>query len=256
MERHVPILKGNGIIDVQSIPQLICPSCGKIITVILLSAFDEPLDGKRLFIGYFSCCGVWSVISCNQTGKKVDIFASWQIDPYYPLPHKYFSSTINRISPQFETIYNEALTAQKLKLLSICGAGYRKALEFLVYDYAIYKDPDKAAEIEKTGTFANLISTYIKEDFLFAHVNAAAWVGNEEIHYYRKHPDLDYKDLIQFINDVIGVIELNERLEEKKKVMPDIEKKLEEKHLREFKEELKTQQKQVQGQNLSDCSSE
>ena len=181
------------------------------------------------------------MISCDQTDADVDAFAKWSIEPLPPVTPKHFSPTINRISPVFESIYNEAFIAQKQNLLQICGAGYRKALEFLIYDYAIYKDPDKAAEIEKTGTFANLISTYIKEDFLFAHVNAAAWVGNEEIHYYRKHPDLDYKDLIQFINDVIGVIELNERLEEKKKVMPDIEKKLEEKHLREFKEELKTQ---------------
>lgn len=256
MVKKVPILGEKGFVSVLYTPQQKCPSCGEIEDIDLIYAFDEPKSGKRLFAGFFHCCRVWSVFSCNQTDNEVDGFAQWYFNPYIPAQTIYFPDIINRISPQFEAIYNEAYVAEKMNLLQICGAGYRKALEFLVYDYAIYKDPNKADEIEKTGTFANLISTYIKEDLLFAHVNAAAWVGNEEIHYYRKHPDLDLKDLIQFIDDVIGVIELNERLEDKKKSLPDIEKKLEEKHQREFKEELKNQQKEEQEQNQSDCSSE
>lgn len=224
MERHVPILNGNGFIDIQSIPQLICPSCGKIITVILLSAFDEPLDGKRLFIGYFSCCGVWSVISCNQTGKKVDIFASWQIDPYYPLPHKYFSSTINRISPQFETIYNEALTAQKLKLLSICGAGYRKALECLIKDYCIHLHNDRKETIIKCDTGVcigdNIDSQTVKEI-----AERAIWLGNDESHYAKRWTDKDTDDLVEVISFLCKAIEQDEERKQLVAEMPEQKKK-------------------------------
>jgi hypothetical protein len=94
-----------------------------------------------------------------------------------------FSSVIHTISPSFETIYNEALIAQKHGLLNICGGGYRKALEFLVYDYVIYKNPTESEAIKKMGQLANVVETYIDDKNLKTHLMAAAWLGNDTIHY-------------------------------------------------------------------------
>lgn len=110
--------------------------------------------------------------------------------------------------------------------MEICGGGFRKALEFLTYDYAIKKNPESESVIKGMGQLSNIISTYLPNDFTKLNVASAAWLGNEEVHYVKKYEDLDIDDLIEFIDDVITQIELNEKLEEKMKLMPKLEEKV------------------------------
>lgn len=224
MEKQVPFPNGNGCIDIQSIPQLTCPSCGEIITVNLLFAFDEPIDGKRYFVGYFSCCGVWSVISCNQTSNKVDVLATWRIDPFYPIPPISFSSSINRISPQFEAIYNEALTAQKLKLLRICGAGYRKAVECLIKDYCIYLHPEFKDTIIKDD-IRKCIGETIDSPTVKSIAERAMWLGNDECHYVKRWTNKDINDFKDVINLLCDAIEQDEKTRQLVNDMPEQKKK-------------------------------
>lgn len=60
-----------------------------------------------------------------------------------------FDENITNLSPQFDKIYNQALAAELSGLDEIAGLGYRKALEFLVKDFAISEHPDDAEEIKK-----------------------------------------------------------------------------------------------------------
>ena len=39
-----------------------------------------------------------------------------------------------------DALHDEAMAAKELGLLEISGGGFRKALEYLIYDYAIYKN--------------------------------------------------------------------------------------------------------------------
>lgn len=55
-----------------------------------------------------------------------------------------FDAKLKKVSPQFVKVYNQALKAEEFSLDEIAGLGYRKALEFLIKDFAIYNNPEKA----------------------------------------------------------------------------------------------------------------
>ena len=226
MEKHVPIIGLNASITVKSVPQIECPFCKSLIEPKLLAAFSKTEDGERHFLSLFPCCGGHYFVSCKEIGMSLDALSGWRVGKFPTVRPRVFSSVIRTISPSFETIYNEALIAQKQGLLNICGGGYRKALEFLVFDYVIYKNPTESDAIRKMGQLANVVEQYVDNKALKAHLTAASWLGNDQLHFEKKHIGLEIRDLISFIDDVISEIELSERMEEKKRLLPDLEKKL------------------------------
>jgi len=60
-----------------------------------------------------------------------------------------FSETIIKVSPAFVEIYNQALAAESQNLTQLVGIGIRKALEFLVKDFAVRGKPEQEDEIRK-----------------------------------------------------------------------------------------------------------
>ena len=91
-------------------------------------------------------------------------------------------------------IYGQAAAAEEHQLSQITGVGYRKALEFLVKDYCIAKQPDKAEEIKRTPQ-ATCIKTYVDDANTKRCAERAAWLGNDETHYVRRWEDKDINDL-------------------------------------------------------------
>lgn len=134
-----------------------------------------------------------------------------------------FSSTIRNISPSFCKIYSEASAAQAGELNQICGIGYRKALEFLIKDYAIYEDPSNKAAIEKSF-LGVCIKRYINDPLIKDSAELASWLGNDEAHYMRKYEDKNLQDLIELIKLTIQLIE---SAEQRKRFIARVE---EEKH--------------------------
>jgi hypothetical protein len=197
-----------------------------VISPVLLAAFSKVDDGRRHFISFYPCCGGRFFVSCSNSDDGVDALSDWKTADMPKIHPRHFSSIITDISQRFEDIYNESFIAERNGLLEICGGGYRKALEFLVYDYAILKNPSDADSIKKEGQLGNVIKKYLNDETLLAHLHAASWLGNDALHYVKKHPGADVRELVSFIDDVITVIELREKLEEKKILLPDLEKKL------------------------------
>ena len=111
---------------------------------------------------------------------------------------KVFESYINEISPSFVSIYNQALRAESLELPDICGMAYRKALEFLIKDYAMTQNTDEHDKI-KPMPLSQCIKTYIDNPIIQDLAKSATWLGNDETHYTRKHIDKDLSDLKKFI---------------------------------------------------------
>lgn len=105
------------------------------------------------------------------------------LSPYW-YKKRDFSEPIEKLSPSFCKIFNEAASAESRKLLNIAGPGYRKALEFLIKDYLISVEPDKADSIKKTAS-QNLIQNKITDVNLKSCAERAAWLGNDETHYLR-----------------------------------------------------------------------
>lgn len=93
-------------------------------------------------------------------------------------------------------------------LTSICGMGYRKALEFLIKDYAIHKN-SQANERDKIiqSPLMNCIKNYIQDERLVALAKASTWLGNDETHYIKKHPSYTLSNLKTFINAFLTFID-------------------------------------------------
>lgn len=117
-----------------------------------------------------------------------------------------FSSSVQSLSPRFVKIYQQSEQAENSGLSEICGMGYRKVLEFLVKDYALYIHPDKRTEIE-SSFLGKCIADYIDNDKIKTLATASAWLGNDETHYKRKHQDYNVQDLKRFIRTVVAYTE-------------------------------------------------
>jgi hypothetical protein len=120
-----------------------------------------------------------------------------------------FSEEVSELSPTFVEIYNQALAAEAANLQHLTGIGLRKALEFLVKDFAIKEHPGDQVAIEKTQ-LGPCIDNYITDANVKECAKRAAWLGNDETHYVRKWTDRDVRDLkvlitltINWINNVL-----------------------------------------------------
>lgn len=163
--------------------------------------------------------GLYAVFYCPNCGSC--FFAEYDVDPSkknqiylsalqktYPFPEilSSFSERIERFSPKFVEIYHQSEKAENIGLTEICGIGYRKALEFLIKDYAIYKCPDSKDKIEKT-LLGKCINEFIDEPKIKTLAQASTWIGNDETHYIRKHETRNVQDLKHFISATVACID-------------------------------------------------
>lgn len=126
---------------------------------------------------------------------RQNIFESISIFPN-PIPTLDIPTDIETYYPDFYRIYEEAARAESLKLNEICGMGYRKALEYLVKHYAIERNEELKDDIEEE----KLIQTIKRLDTRLATLaTAAAWLGNDQTHIVKKHPDHDLAQLKAFV---------------------------------------------------------
>ena len=127
--------------------------------------------------------------------------------------------TVQKISPDFVSVFREAEEAELRNLRLVCGPGYRKALEFLIKDYVIRLNPDKVEEIKKLN-LGRCISDYVKNDKINNIAARAVWLGNDETHYLRKWEGKDLQDLKNLISLTAHWIVMEELTEATLKDMP------------------------------------
>lgn len=131
-----------------------------------------------------------------------------------------FPEIINTISSQFSEIYNEAKEAEERGMKNICGAGYRKAIEFLIKDYLINVKKKPSGDI-KTTFLGKCIKEYIDDGNIKKCAKRAVWIGNDETHYIRKWEDKDLQDLKDLIDVTLFWIESEYKTEGYTIDMPD-----------------------------------
>lgn len=133
----------------------------------------------------------------------------YSLNNVYPHEHESyeFSDEIHNLSPNFVKIYNQAFMAEQSGLNEICGSGYRKALEFLIKDYAIKLSPADEGDIKKKF-LKPCIVTYIQHPQVEFLAERAAWLGNDEAHYERKWVEKDVQDLKMLIKLTVSYIEM------------------------------------------------
>lgn len=167
------------------------------------------LECHEVFIGYYSKAHDRNHFSLRRTD-----------------PTKYeeraFSQTIAGISFDFPRIYNQALSAESANLDQVCGAGYRKALEFLIKDYLLKQTQDEK-EIGKIKDehLGVSIKNRIKDANIKEVAKRAAWLGNDETHYMRKWGQQDLQDLKKLIDLTVHWMEAEALTSQLLQDMPD-----------------------------------
>ncbi|MFJ7890419.1 DUF4145 domain-containing protein [Lysinibacillus xylanilyticus] len=113
---------------------------------------------------------------------------------------------IQKISPNFYSIYEQSFNAENQGLSQICGMGYRKALEFLIKDYVIFLNYDQV-DFNEQKILAKNLGAIINQDISSQRIkdmaSRATWLGNDETHYLRKWENKDVQDLRNIIQVVL-----------------------------------------------------
>jgi hypothetical protein len=151
------------------------------------------LSCQSLFVGYFVkvAQGEWYKLG--------------EMEPSRPQRFE-FPAEVVALSPMFDEVYNQAVAAETYRLDQLAGMGYRKALEFLVKDFAIAQQPEKKDAIEKS-LLGGVIERYVDDARVKATAKRAAWLGNDETHYIRKWEGKDIQDLKTLIRLTVNWIE-------------------------------------------------
>jgi hypothetical protein len=206
-----------------------CPICNRHVKPILLAAhllstgfrplhvaFICPaLDCGSMFIGSYR---VWK----SPADKSTTNLSQTQVLRY--VEEVKFPQTIQTISPLFCATYNQALRAEENGLDQICGPDYRKALEYLVKDYLLtyrFKEDKKTHETVLRTQLGTCIDRYIDEERIKAVAKRAAWLGNDETHYYRKWTEKDVADLKVLVSMTVSWIDLLVQSDAYIKEMPE-----------------------------------
>jgi hypothetical protein len=210
---------GKGLIrEISNLPDR-CPHCH--ISIVPNALFGN--KNGSVFEIFFSCP--------NGACKKTFIgYYDW-LNNHGPsnyigktsmgsLSKRTFSDTTSQVSPLFEVIYNQAFAAEQQGLLEICGVGYRKALEFLIKDYAIKNNTGKKDHIEKL-LLGQVIEKYVSDDKIKNVAKRAVWLGNDETHYIRKWEGKNLSDLKRLIDLTVHWIEMEELTKSFSEEMPD-----------------------------------
>jgi hypothetical protein len=148
--------------------------------------------------------------------------SNWQLQHLAPstvtLPT--FPESVTKLSPRFVEIMEQVAHADARKLDQINGMGLRKALEFLIKDFAIEEHPDQKSSIEKSD-LANVIGRYVKDGNINACAKRAVWLGNDETHYLRKWEDKDITHLKDLVRLTVNWIDSHEMTKAYREEMPE-----------------------------------
>lgn len=190
-------------------PPETCIHCDKTMLPKLIfaqHAVDNFMPGSSFCVTYQCLCKdchkYFAVEYILSGGSETDLYPY----TYYHQVEVYLPDSVAKLSPNFKTIYKQAKTAEYYNLDQIAGIGYRKAVEFLIKDYASHKCPTDKDKIQRM-TLSQVIKSYLDDVPKIQHLaTASTWLGNDETHYIRKHTDKDIDDLKTFIEATIHFI--------------------------------------------------
>lgn len=188
----------------------VCPMCHKSGDPSYLSSYyiDDEHTSPNLFVHFFCQNCERTFLGNYYIGPYYDKTEFESFEPVYDVEEREFSKHIKALSPDFCSIYNQAYASQQYRLNDISGMAYRKALEFLVKDYAIFLHPDDKEAIIK-APLSQCINNYIDNGKIKHLAMASAWIGNDETHYERKQQEYNVDDLIEFINAIVSFIDFD-----------------------------------------------
>lgn len=187
-----------------------CPLCKHAIKPqeIHLATYQNE-DNEWFITGLYLCkhCYQTFITLCSCTLDTTKAYHhEYHADLIYSGPTRHenrdFPDKFKEVTPKFVEIYNQAKAAEDYGLNEICGIGYRKALEFLIKDYLVYKEPDKA-DIIRSMELGKCIANKITDEDIKAVASRCAWLGNDQTHYTRRFEEYDLETLKQLLDATI-----------------------------------------------------
>ena len=142
----------------------VCPYCGFGTDAPLSSKNAYSFNEHQLLTATCTCtaCGKTFFFACEYDSGKTDydpiIYPSIAFTPYS-------NDILEKISPRFIDIYNQALQSEFHKNIELAAVGYRSALEILVKDYAINELGQNPEEVSSKKLCA-AIGTYLNQEDL------------------------------------------------------------------------------------------
>jgi hypothetical protein len=112
------------------------------------------------------------------------------------------SDSENEKQTRFIDTYLQSLSAENEGLDEIAGMGFRKAIEYLVKDWAIQSNPADAEKINGLW-LSGVIAEYYDGD-LKGILERATWLGNDQAHYNKLFEEYDI-DVLKELIDLIMV---------------------------------------------------
>ena len=208
----------------------ICPHCHVANEPRLLHNWFDKIEDVLISVwqcNYNKCTRVF-VASHENDGRIYVVertLNGMPKGPIWPEPIKNLKDgrtvqTNEERDSRFMDIYKQSLRAEKEGLDEIAGMGYRKAIEYLVKDWAISKNPSKKEEI------LNLWLSAIIKDFFSGDLkdilDRATWLGNDQSHYNKLFDEYNISHLKELINLIMADLD---REFKKRKYIENIEKK-------------------------------
>lgn len=174
-----------------------CPQCHRSVhpKLIAIASLRDLQKAQAVFRCTHQRCQQLFIGNYTASGGNASRWY-WRLASVAPVSvqHTNFPETVSSVSPIFVQIFNQTVEAESRNLDQLVGIGLRKALEFLVKDFAVSENPGKEAEIRNT-MLGNCISQYISDPNIKECAKRAAWLGNDETHYTRKWETKDVSDL-------------------------------------------------------------
>lgn len=191
----------------------ICPHCHVVNKPHSIWADDtKDTDGTPILLTAWSCsndsCHKIFIASYKLDGStlKFDRFLNGlPKGPEWPKPIIDLRSGKPKMpdkeeQSRFIKTYLQSLVAESSGLDELAGMGYRKAIEYLVKDWAIQLNPGDKEKIENSW-LGSIITTYYTGD-LKDILERATWLGNDQAHYNKLFEEYDIsvlKELIELI---------------------------------------------------------
>lgn len=185
-----------------------CPNCHAYGSFLLAGCFRSPDDPDitsalfycphchLFFMAYFECE--------NSAGNSHQIKECFGVAK----PLDQFSDLLYQMSPEFCETYKEAWEAERAHLMRAAGPAYRKALEFLVKDFAKCRNKEEDPDRIDKMPMMQAIKKFIAHSSIQTLSQAATWLGNDQTHTTKLHEDYDLKDLKLFNLAVAKYIDL------------------------------------------------
>jgi hypothetical protein len=209
----------------------ICPHCHVANEPRQLFAYFDRKVNKLISVwlcNYNKCNKVFAVSHIENTNNEYVIERNLNGLPKGPIwPKPIFDlkdgntiGTENEEQSKFIKTYLQSLEAEANGLDEIAGMGYRKAIEYLVKDWAIHLNQN-----DKDKILGQWLSAVIKDYFfgdLKEILERATWLGNDQAHYNKLFEEYNINHLKELIDLIM--VELDREFK-KRQYIENIEKR-------------------------------